>query len=655
MFINIGNLLLFMGLIFSLIFIIINILFIFKKFKANNLKKYQRLTSLIPFFLTLIASLYLLNLFIQDNFQSVYVYNFSSSELPLYYKISAFWAGNAGSLLFWQLINTAIAFFVLGISIKINKLNYKLQLFIGLIFQLKILFFYLLLLIPANPFYFFDVIPPEGSGLNPMLQSPGMIFHPPLTFLGYAAAFVPFVIIIAGLISRINIFKIKEVFSIIRNWTLSAWFFLTIGIIIGAQWAYYELGWGGYWSWDPVENASLLPWLFLTGALHGIISFRRYNIFKLFSTLMIIGSYFLTIFATYITRSELLDSVHAFGSQAMGVPFLLFIFAGIIISLILIFSRRKYFGSDNKLENISSRNGFLLLTNITLVIFASAVFLGTMFPIISRVFIEGYIIIGQGYYNQIAAMLGGILIAMLGACYFLSWDRPTKISEIMIKNKIYFIFVGITIFFYTSAWIIWLESSFILLFRLLTILVIISLVYHLIKEIIVYWNDEKFSGVSLKKFILSKKKRISIIMIHLGIIILILGLTGYGQQREYLQRIEVGEKIQVEEYQLELVEIEERSQGRNTKIISNFNLFYRDDLKDNISSSHLFYSGYDDPHTSVGVYSNWKEDFYLIFGDWLGENNINIQVRITPLVKLIWFGSYIIYAGFLLLILPKNL
>lgn len=652
--INIGNLLLLIGLLFSLIIIAIYIILLKKNSYEDKLKKFQFIFGLVPFLLTFLASVYLLILFLRNNFQSVNVYNYSSSDLSFQYKISAFWAGNSGSLLLWQLVTTIIAFYLQSISFRIKNLPCKLKLYIGLIFQFKIVFFYLLLLIPANPFLFFNIAPPEGAGLNPMLQSPGMIIHPPLTFFGYAAAFVPFVIIIAGLASKIDVFQIKTALHSIRKWALFAWFFLTMGIIIGGQWAYYELGWGGYWNWDPVENASLLPWFFLTALLHGVIVFRRRKLFKFFTSLVAIGAFLLTIFATFITRSDVLDSIHAFGARTMGQFFIFFLLTSFIISLILVISRLNLLQSKNSLNNIVTCQGFILLTNITLVMFAGSVFLGIIFPIISSLFLEGYISIGSAYYNQIAIMFGGILIVLLGVCYFLSWKESTSLSSMI--NKKYLMLAVIFAIIGFLANIFWLDFELVsTIFRVLLLLVVVSLLYRFAQESISYWKDRKFTFMNIRLFFFAKKRHMSILIIHLGFIVLIFGLTGYGQQREYFKRIEVGEKIEIENYLLEFIDMEKTEEERNTYITCKFNLYFQEKQQSQISSTQRFHSTFENPYTSVGVISGWKEDFYLVLSNWSETGNVNIQVRLTPLVRLIWLGSYIIYGGFLLLILPKKL
>ena len=659
--INFGNIFLAAGLAVSLILFVILIFLLFSykknegKIKTEKVNRFLRITGWLSFIFTAAASLFLVYLFLIDVFQSIYVYNYSSSDLPVYYKLSAFWAGQSGSLLFWQLLNTGLFLYIIGYCKSFRRSDLEFKLITGLLLLLLKIYFFILLIFPARPFGFFNVTPLEGSGLNPMLQSPGMIVHPPLTFAAYAAAAVPIVFVLAGALSRKDIFTDKSLLKTFRFWTLIGWFTLTLGIIIGGQWAYYELGWGGYWDWDPVENASLLPWFFMTAMLHNIITYRRFKILKLTTALLAAGTYLLVINATFLTRSAILDSVHAFGSQDLGRYLLYFLITGLVLTSAVIFFRRRHYYSENRLENIISREGLVILTNITLVIFAVGVGFATMFPVISELALGQRVSLEQGFYNQIALLLGGLLVVFLGLCHFLNWKKGINIKKIS-TEKTSLTAAVITLFAGILLGRLVLNTGFLDTFFLTIIfLALTALLLYAARDIKSFSRKNAFTAEGLRKLLYSRKRRYSILIIHLGLLVLIFGLVGYSLDREYVFRINIDETIEVEDYSLGYQGIQEKTSGNNTYYQADFSLKYRGQERGVISSTRRFHPTFEQPYTIIGLERRLLEDFYLILGGWTPGESATVQIRLNPLVRFVWLGSYIIYSGALLLLIPGKI
>src|SRR5699024_1088952 len=331
------------------------------------------------FILASISMLLILILLGTSQFEYEFVYQYTSSDLPLVYKLTALWAGNAGSLLLWTFFLTLYSV-ILAFSKKMK--HNPMTPYIISVMMLNVIFFYFLLSYVTKPFNLLDYVPAEGRGLNPMLQDPGMITHPILIYLGYVGLTVPFAFAIASLILKnMDAFW----FQMTRRWTLFSWLFLTIGNVLGGYWAYTELGWGGYWAWDPVENASFMPWLTVTAYLHSVIIQERKNMLKTWNYSLIIISYILALFGIFLVLCGVLTSVHAFCEANLGNYFLAFTSIMIIISMYILMSRYQLIQKGTgQIESFISKDSSFLINNLILIGATFAVFWGTIFPLVSE-------------------------------------------------------------------------------------------------------------------------------------------------------------------------------------------------------------------------------------------------------------------------------
>ncbi len=372
------------------------------------------------FALLLVASAAIIAAFLGNEYRYQYVAGYSNRELATYYKVTGLWAGQTGSLVFWALLLAGFA----AVAVAQNRRrNREFMPYVAGTLLVVLAFFLTVILTASNPFKLMDFTPADGRGLNPQLQNYWMTIHPPALYLGFTAFTVPFAFAVSALLSgRLDTRWITTT----RRWTLLAWFFLTIGIIFGMMWAYVELGWGGWWFWDPVENASLLPWLTATAYLHSVMIQEKRGMLKVWNVLLVLGTFLLSILATFLTRSGLIESVHSFAENlTIAYIFLAFLGALTLVSAGLVWWRRDRLASDNQLESFLSREAAFLTNNLVFVAAMFAVLWGTLFPLISEGFTGQKIETGPPFFNRVNIPLGLLLLALMGIGPVIAWRKAT--------------------------------------------------------------------------------------------------------------------------------------------------------------------------------------------------------------------------------------
>lgn len=359
------------------------------------------------------VSVILLQALVVRDYSYVYVRDYTDNLLPMFYAVTAFWAGQNGSFLFWYLC-VALMGWCMIYTPGYSHLDNRTKVYFWIIFFLVEIFFLFALTGPSNPFMKLDPVPADGHGLNPLLQNPGMIFHPPLLFLGYAGYTIPCCLALASRLSGNG----REWLDLCRNWNIVAWVFLTSGIILGAWWSYMELGWGGYWAWDPVENASLIPWLAGTGFIHTAIVGRTRKTLLRTNVFMVALTFLLCFFATFVVRSGMIESLHAFGGSKMGVPLLVFLTAGSALTLYVCLVSRK--DDTTAIDDFTSRPGMLFLASWLFLCLAGIVFLGVLWPVISSLWSENPVGLDAGFYNRVCLPLFSVLAFIMSVCPWFS-------------------------------------------------------------------------------------------------------------------------------------------------------------------------------------------------------------------------------------------
>src|ERR1700740_1965425 len=350
-----------------------------------------------------------------NNFSVLYILHHSNRALPGPYKFAALWSGQEGSLLLWAWLLSAYGF-VLRIR---HKVDVRLSAFASTILAGIQVFFLLLLNFAAPPFAIQPgPVAQDGFGLNPLLQYPEMVIHPPMLYLGYVGFSVPFAFALGALMMR---YPGEKWIHITRRWTMVTWLFLTCGIFLGAHWAYSVLGWGGYWGWDPVENASLMPWLTGTAFLHSVMMQEKRGMMKTWNVWLIFCTFMLAIFGTLLTRSGLVSSVHAFAQSPIGTWFWAFLIVVLTVCLFTFILQREHFTADNKIESLVSRESSFLFNNLVLLAACFTVLWGTLFPILSEYVQGNKVTVGAPWYNRIAVPIGLGLLALMGLGPLLAW------------------------------------------------------------------------------------------------------------------------------------------------------------------------------------------------------------------------------------------
>lgn len=371
-------------------------------------------------FITTTTSVFIMwGLLLGNRFDVADVAGYSNLTLGWRYKITALWGSQAGSLLLWMWLLSIVAVLVVVTNRRRNR---ELMPVVVAVLMGIAVFFTSVLSFITSPFATVSPVPADGRGLNPLLQNAYMESHPPMLYVGYVGLSVPFAFAIAALVTR----RLDSTWiTSVRRWIIVSWLFLTVGIVLGSRWAYEELGWGGYWAWDPVENAALMPWLVATAFLHSVMVQERRGMLRIWNMVLVILTFTLAIFGTFLTRSGILSSVHAFGESTLGPYFLGLIIVILVGSFALLFTRLPSLRSENSLESYISREAVFLYNNLLLVGLAFAVFWGTMFPILSEAVQGEKITVGQGFFNQVTAPIGLALLFLTGVGPLISWRKAS--------------------------------------------------------------------------------------------------------------------------------------------------------------------------------------------------------------------------------------
>ncbi len=570
------------------------------------------ISSLISFFL-------LMYLHIVSDFSVLNVFQNSHTTKPLIYKISGVWGNHEGSMLLWILVLTIFNYFIFKLFNKKNSIfilkTLQVQAFISI-------GFILFTVLTSNPFDRIFPAQPDGLGFNPILQDPALAIHPPLLYVGYVGFSAAFSLSIATL-SLNNNEKIPW-YNYMKPFVVAAWTFLTIGIALGSIWAYYELGWGGWWFWDPVENASFMPWLLGTALLHSLIVVEKRKSLQTWVLLLAILAFLLSVVGTFLVRSGILTSVHTFAlDPSRGLYILIFTALIGFYSLTLFGSKSKNYFNNNYFT-FFSKEGSILVNNILMIVVCSTVFLGTMYPLIIEAFTGNKISVGEPYYNStvIPIMIPAILVMGVGP--FLSWGKENKsnIFKKLIPNILITILMTFFIFlFYQSYTVIGIAGI------LLSFWIISNNFMMLIKKI--------------------KKYSISMIISHLGVGLLILGITGSSVwQKEKIIKMKINEEIKIEKYNIVFNKINEIS-GPNYIAIQGDFLVYDKKRKiiTKLKPENRFYPIENNFTTEASIHTNLFRDLYIVLGEGNLDDGWVVRIYHNPLVIWIWIGALVIFLG----------
>ena len=558
-----------------------------------------------------ISSAILLFAFVTRDFSFVYVAEYSDTTLPMFYTVTAFWAGQDGSFLLWGWLIAICA------SVLIGTRGYKEMTpgsrvwFWLFLFSVQAFFLYILTG-PNNPFLKFSPAPPDGNGMNPLLRHPGMIFHPPLLFMGYAGFTVPACLALANIVTGDRSAWLRTC----RRWTLLSWTFLSAGIILGAWWSYMELGWGGYWAWDPVENASLIPWMAATAFLHTALiqgmgkALERTNVFLIVLTLV------LCFFATYTVRSGVIDSLHAFGSGELGGPLVVFMLSCLLTAVLAIAAGMP---KDVKpLSGFASRQGLLLVTAWLLLALGVVILMGTMWPVISNIWSENPEGLKPGFYNRVCLPLFTLIAVLLTMCPWFGWKGG-------VKRKKGLGMVGIAGLI--SLAIIWISGV-----TLPLAMIGAAAGVTVIAGIVILF--------SMNPNVRRRRTAWGAYGVHFGLALMVLGIAVSGPYKaEKDVTLSRGESLEISGYDVTYMDMSQQS-GRNMAVAEAVLEVTREgEVVGTLKPQRRMYRNFRQPYAEVSTIFSMGREIYATLIGFDQQGAISVTVSVHPLVNWIWVGG----------------
>jgi len=608
---SLGNFTLWLSLFFAV--------FQFFSSRKNKNIKYISLAVIFLFFSSLISFFLLIYSHVISDFSVINVVQNSHTTKPLLYKIAGVWGNHEGSMLLWMLVLTLVNYFIFKL---LNKKNSSFILKTLEIQAFIIIGFLLFTIFTSNPFLRVFPAQLEGLGFNPILQDPALAIHPPLLYIGYVGFSAAFSMSVATLIlnNKKNIFW----YNYMKPFVIGAWTFLTIGIALGSVWAYYELGWGGWWFWDPVENASFMPWLIGTALLHSLIIVEKRKSLQAWVLLLAILAFLLSVIGTFLVRSGILTSVHTFAlDPSRGIYILIFTALLGGYSLILFgVKSRKFF--DNNYFSSFSKEGSILINNIFMTVVCATVFLGTIYPLLVEAFTNNKISVGEPYYNStvIPIMIPAIIVMGIGP--ILSWGKEDKLKILkkIIPSVLITLIMTIAIFLFYKSYSILGFAGIILSFWIIS-----NNVLNIIRK--------------------NKAYSMSMFIAHLGVGLLILGITGSSVwQDEKIVKMKVKNEIKIKNYNIIFDQIVEIKGINYIAVRGNF--LVRDDEKKIITKlkpENRFYPITNIFTSEASIHSNLFRDLYIVLGEGNMTNGWVVRIYYNPLVIWIWIGSLLIFLG----------
>jgi cytochrome c-type biogenesis protein CcmF len=589
--------------------------------------------------LTVLAFSALEFLIVTQDFRVEYVARQTSIGQPLFYNLTAIWGGQEGSLLFWAFV---LAIYSGAVLATHRRDEPGFMAYVTATMMLVLSFFLLVLNVEALPFLKLDFVPADGQGLNPLLQNPAMILHPPMLYAGFVGMTIPFAFAMGALLSgRTGASWIR----LSRRWTLIAWMFLSIGILLGAKWAYNELGWGGYWAWDPVENSSLMPWLVGTAFLHSVMVQEHRGMLKVWNVVLIIVTFALCLFATFLTRSGVIDSIHSFALSNIGTYFLSFISLMLLGSLFLLFGRLDQLKADNELDALVSRESAFLLNNIVFLGLCFAVFWGTIYPIVSEGFTGTKIVVGPPYFNKVTGPIFLLLIGLMGIAPLLPWRRASPAH--LRRNVVPPLLAGLAV----------AAVVFALGYRHWAVVTSLALAgFVAAGHLVDFWRGvraqiargDQNPVAALGTLIAKNRRRYGGYIIHLGVVLILVGIVVSSfYQTEKDISLKPGETFTVGAYQVQTRPLQEVRDDIKQSVIAPVLVSRQGRPLGELSPGldfHFKVPG-GQRETEVAVHSTPIEDFYIVLAGINDDGTVTFKVFINPLVFWIWVGGLILVAG----------
>ncbi len=618
----------------------------------NRLGETARRAGIAVFGAVALAAVVLVTATFQNDFSISYILHHSNRDLPIPYKFAVLWSGQEGSLLFWALLLSTY-----GLVLRLrHKVDTRLVAYASVVISAVQVFFLLLVNFAANPFAMtIGNLPPDGNGLNPLLQYPEMVIHPPMLYLGYVGFTVPFAFALAALIMK---YPGEKWIHITRRWTMVTWGFLTAGIFLGAHWAYSVLGWGGYWGWDPVENASLMPWLTGTAFLHSVMMQEKRGMLKVWNVWLIFSTFMLAIFGTFLTRSGVVSSVHAFAQSSIGTWFVSFLALTMAVCLYWFLKNRDHLRSENRLESLVSRESSFLFNNLLLLVACFTVLWGTLFPVLSE-WVQGTkVTVGPPFFNRVNIPVALLLLLLTGVGPLLAW-RKTSMDSLKRNFRIP-VLVGLAagILLVAIGYIKpWAEQS--AFYSLVTIILSVIVSTTVISEFVrggrvIGRHTGQNLFASMVQLTRRNTRRYGGYIVHFGVIVIMIGFAGSAFNQDIERELTNGQSMAIGPYTLTM---RSNTQDDNPNYSSEWAIV---DVSKNgkplttMYPERRFFKASQQPQSMVALHTTLKEDLYLVYsGINQDTGNPIIKAHLNPLVLWIWIGVHIMIIGTIVALIPN--
>ena len=565
------------------------------------------------------------------DFQVQYVAENTSRSQPFQYVLASLWGGQSGSILFWGWVLSMYS----AAAVALNRHRYRaIMPYAVAVMSGSCLFFAVLNVFTADPFIRLPFTPADGNGLNPILQHPYMAIHPPLLYAGMVGMTVPFAFGIGALAAgQLDNTWLRAM----RRWLLIPWMFLGAGLLLGGKWAYVELGWGGYWGWDPVENASLMPWLAATALLHSVMIQERKGMLKVWNMVLLFFTFGMTIFGTFLTRSGIVSSVHAFAQSNVGDYFVVYILMIVVGSTVMLVRRLPDLKAENHLESFASRESAFLLNNWILLALLFAVLWGTMFPVISEALTDEKITVGAPFFNQVSIPMGLVLLFLTGAGPLFAWRRTS--GDGFRRNFIApGIWGGISLIAVVALGV---RDFYALISLTLCGFVAGSVVLEFARGI---GARRRTSGesmpVAIYTLLAKSRRRYGGYLVHVSMLMLFVGFTGnaFSVDREIV--LHQGESAQIQDYTITFHHLAFSDDDIKSVSAAALTLERNQSFLATLVPERHFYKRAEQNTTEVSIYSRWFEDFYVILvGSAENGASAKFQIYVNPLVGCVWWGA----------------
>ena len=593
-----------------------------------------------------VAAIVLLAALADNDFSLTYVADHTSVELPLGYTLAAFWSGQEGSLLLWLLVLTGMGTAAVALNGRLTRdvLPWTVPI-LGAVAS----FFAFLLVVVASPFAT-AAAPADGAGLNPSLQNPYMMAHPPLLYLGFVGLAIPFAFAMAALASK----RMDERWIVAtRRWTLASWTFLGFAILLGAKWAYEEVGWGGWYAWDPVENAALMPWLVATAFLHSVMVQEKKNMLRVWNVVLVAGAFALSLFGTFLTRSGVINSIHSFTQSSIGAWFLAFIAVVIAASVALILVRLSLLRSPTRLESLVSREAAFLYNNLFLVALALTILWGVVFPLVSEAVRGVALTVGAPYYNFFAIAFGLPLVLLMGVGPLVAWRRASlrALGMSLVWPAGVALVTGLALALFgagsnPAALVGYTFAAFVLA----AIVLEFARGTRARRAIAGESWPAAFAGLVGRN-----RRRYGGYVVHASIVVLLIGaagIGGFGTTSE--AKLAPGQAIRAGDYELTYLRSGERRGANAIEARAQFAVERGGDDLGTVSAGKNRYLAEQQVSNEVAIRSDWlrAEDLFLIVNQFNADGSVSVKTLVNPLVNFIWLGGLLFVLGSIVAMWP---